>query len=95
MISIYVSLGTVPHAEERPRAHALLAECLMAAGADYVFGQTPLTLGEHGKPSLADRPDIHYNLSHAKGIRACMTAPDECGIEDGCRSASTQKRPVP
>ena len=89
MISVYVSLGIVPHAEERPRAHALLAECLKAAGADYVFGQTPLTLGKHGKPSLADRPDIHYNLSHAKGIRACMTAPDECGID--CESVRKYK----
>ena len=84
MRSVYISLGTHPHTEQRQAAHALLSECLAAAGAEYTYGLTPLTLGEHGKPSLAARPDIHYNLSHAKGVCACMTDADECGIDCEC-----------
>jgi 4'-phosphopantetheinyl transferase len=81
MIDVYVSLEAVPFKEQRPHAHGLLAECLKAAGAEYVFGETPLTKGEHGKPSLVSRPDIHYNLSHANGVCACVADRDECGID--------------
>ena len=84
MISVYVSLRDVPHSGQRAHAHGLLAECLRAAEAEYVFEQTPLVLGERGKPSLAGRPDIHYNLSHANGVCACLADVSECGIDCEC-----------
>ena len=34
-----------------------------------------------GKPSLALFPDIHYNISHAEGIAACIVSDFECGID--------------
>ena len=89
MTDVYVSLADLPHTEQRRHAHGLLAECLKAAGAEYVFEQTPLTLGEHGKPSLVSRPDIHYNLSHANGVCACLADADECGID--CESIRQYK----
>ncbi len=84
MISVYVSLESVPHGEQRRHAHGLLTECLAAAGAEYAFEKTPLILGEQGKPSLAERPDIFYNLSHAEGVCACFANRDECGIDCEC-----------
>ena len=50
-------------------------------GVDYVMGVTPVTLGEHGKPSLAEHPEVHYNISHADGIAAVTVSEFECGVD--------------
>ncbi len=61
-------------------AHRLLRECLRPYGIDY-NEDTPVIKGKMGKPALAEHPDIHYNLSHADGIAACMVSDGECGID--------------
>lgn len=41
-----------------------------------------LALGAHGKPHLADHPDIHFNLSHSGDMAACAIAVGcELGID--------------
>lgn len=61
-------------------AHKMLRECLRVKGIEY-GENTPVVKGELGKPSLAEHPEIHYNLSHANGIAACMVSDCECGID--------------
>jgi len=39
------------------------------------------TYGEHGKPSLKDYPDIHFNLSHCKKGIACALGRHPVGID--------------
>ena len=81
---IAVSLETLPHGEQSRHARTLLAECLQSAGVAYIDGATPLRFGEHGKPSLAEFPDVHFNLSHANGVTACIVTDGECGIDCEC-----------
>ena len=61
-------------------AHSLLRECLKKHNISY-SRDTKITYGKHGKPSLADYPDIFYNISHSDGISACMIGESECGID--------------
>ena len=61
-------------------AHKMLRECLRKKGIEY-GENTPIVKGKLGKPSLAEHPEIHYNLSHAEGIAACMVSDRECGID--------------
>lgn len=78
---ILISTRQVPRSEQRIHAHSLLGQCLKEYGIDYVYDETPLLFGEHGKPSLAEHPGLHYNISHADGIAAAMVSEFECGID--------------
>ena len=61
-------------------AHRMLREAMKLRCVDY-NENTPVIKNKMGKPSLAERPDIHYNLSHAEGIAACIISDFECGID--------------
>lgn len=37
--------------------------------------------GRHGKPSLADHPEIHFSISHSSHFVACAMADCEIGID--------------
>lgn len=45
--------------------------------------------GEHGKPYLADHPDIHFNLSHCKDAVMCVV--DDRPV--GCDIESIERKP--
>jgi len=36
---------------------------------------------EKGKPFLKDFPGIHFNLSHSKGVAACVVSDSEVGVD--------------
>lgn len=77
---LIISLKELPHNQQHEHAHKLLSECLKLKKIDP--GNTPqISCGEHGKPFLADYPHIHFNLSHAAGITACIVSENECGID--------------
>lgn len=76
---IMISILDIEHKKQHSHAQALLKECLGKCGVDY--DETMTAQGEYGKPYLPDYPHIHYNLSHASGIAACMAAGKECGID--------------
>ena len=76
-----ISTEQVPKSEQHSHAHSLLSRCLKEFGVDYTVGVTPVTLGEHGKPSLAMHPELHFSISHADGIAAAMVSEHECGID--------------
>ena len=78
---ILFSTEEVPKAEQHKHAHLLLSKALKEFGIDYVPDVTPVVFGEHGKPSLAGHPEIHYNISHADGIAAVKVSEFECGID--------------
>ena len=77
---LMISIKDMDKKELHNHAHRLLRECLRPYGIDYTE-ETPVTKGKMGKPSLAYRPDIHYNLSPADGIAACIVSDCECGID--------------
>ena len=77
---LMISIKDMDKRELHNHAHRLLRECLLPYRIDY-NEDTPVSKGKLGKPSLTERPDIHYNLSHADGIAACIISDYECGID--------------
>lgn len=77
---IMVSILEMDRKKQHRHAHALLRETLRPLNIEY-SEETPVVKGEYGKPSLAEYPDVHYNLSHADGIAACIVSRRECGID--------------
>ena len=77
---LLISLKELEHREHHAHAHNLLRECLKVYGIAY-SEDTPMNKNDMGKPSLAEYPHIHFNLSHAKGIAACIVSEKECGID--------------
>lgn len=75
-----ISLIELDKKERHTHAHKLLRECLKPFGVDY-SESTPIIRGKQGKPSLAEYPEIQYNLSHGDGIAACIVGENECGID--------------
>ena len=80
MNMLMISIKDMDKKELHSHAHRLLRECLRPYGIDYT-AETPVIKGKMGKPSLAEHPDIHYNISHADGIAACIVSERECGID--------------
>ncbi len=79
-MAIKYSLDAVQHSEQHSLAHNLLKDMLKGFyNIDYTEEMTEKT--EKGKPYLADYPEIHFNLSHAEGITACIVENRECGID--------------
>ncbi|SHM54662.1 4'-phosphopantetheinyl transferase family protein [Ruminococcus flavefaciens] len=77
---LMISLTNTDKKELHTYAHKMLREALRLRCVEYSEA-TPITKNKMGKPSLAERPDIHYNLSHANGIVACIISDYECGID--------------
>lgn len=79
MFMLMISLIRLEKNKQHSHAHKLLGECLKPYNIAYC--EDMLTLGEHGKPFLAQRDDVRFNLSHADGIAACIVSDRECGID--------------
>ncbi|MBQ8961321.1 MAG: 4'-phosphopantetheinyl transferase superfamily protein [Ruminococcus sp.] len=76
---LMISLFETEKGAQHRHAHSLLRQCLRPIGIDY--REELLARGEHGKPYLPDLPEVHFSLSHAKGIAACLVEDRECGID--------------
>ena len=77
---LMISLLEIDHKKQHSHAHSLLRECLKPYGIDY-SENTPVIKNKYGKPSLAEHPEINYNISHADGIAACIVSERVCGID--------------
>lgn len=77
---LLISIMDIDKKQQHSHAHALLRECLKRRDIAYTE-DTPTVRGDLGKPSLAEHPEVHYNLSHANGIAACIVSDRECGID--------------
>ncbi len=73
-------------------AHELLHKTLpqYAQSRSIAVNDAPrLVFGKNGKPSLAEHPEIRFNLSHCDGLAVCLFSPHECGAD--CESIRTYK----
>lgn len=77
---LVISFREMPKEAQHDYAQKMLRECLKLRGIDY-SESTRISYGSHGKPSLTDYPAIHYNITHADGITACLVSSAECGID--------------
>ena len=77
---LLISIMDIDKKQQHSHAHALLRECLKRRNIVY-SEKTPVVKNSLGKPSLAEHPEVHYNLSHANGIAACIVSGNECGID--------------
>ncbi len=63
----------------------MIAEKLLETGLKKEYGidlkHEPRAEGEHGKPFLSWRPQIHYNISHSGDYVVCVFADQEVGID--------------
>jgi 4'-phosphopantetheinyl transferase len=60
-------------------AYLLLCEGLRR---EYGIDERPLfEYGEHGKPAIVGRPDIHFNLSHCREAAVCYLSDRPVGID--------------
>ena len=60
-------------------AYLLLCEALRS---EYGIEEPPVfEYGEHGKPSIVGRPDIHFNLSHCREGVLCMVSNHPVGVD--------------
>lgn len=72
---------------ERARRQSLAVFMLLqrALRLEYgITGELRLQQGEHGKPTLADYPDIHFSLSHCRDAVACVVGDSPVGIDVEC-----------
>ena len=60
-------------------AALLLDEMLQAYGLRELEQQ--YIIGEHGKPSLASHPELHFSLSHSGHYVACALGSSELGVD--------------
>ena len=66
------------------RVLSVLAFLLLRIGLYREYGMTQMpktALLPNGKPYLAERPDIHFNLSHCKTGVACAVSDGEVGVD--------------
>lgn len=76
---IMISVMDIDHDKQHAHAQNMLKICLKKCGINY--DESMVSEGLKGKPYLPQYPEIHYNLSHANGIAACMVSDRECGID--------------
>ena len=60
------------------KSYVMLREMLESIGLTHPFR---FGKNEHGKPFLADHPDIHFNLSHCKNGIAVAVCDEPVGID--------------
>lgn len=73
-------------AYRRPQDRFLCAEAylLLKEALAQTFGyegEISFEYGPYGKPSLKERPDIRFNLSHCRSCVACIVSSEEVGID--------------
>ena len=60
-------------------AYLLLCEGLQK---EYGITEKPIfEYGEHGKPSIVGRPDIHFSLSHCREAAICVVSDHPVGVD--------------
>ena len=60
------------------KAYLMLAELLRS---EFGLEEFSMETGEHGKPFLADHPEIHFNISHCQKAIAVVVSDKPVGID--------------
>ncbi len=66
------------------RRQCVLSYLLLCKGLKDVFSLDEMPTfdyGEHGKPYIPSRPDIHFSISHCKTAVACAVSTNPVGID--------------
>ena len=82
------SLYVCPVPERTPKAEHETAHFLLNTAVQELFKiENPvLSYGAYEKPYFRDYPEIHFNLSHCKGLAVCLISKFECGADvETCR----------
>jgi 4'-phosphopantetheinyl transferase len=69
---------------ELGRKQCAAAYLLLCQGLREEYGITEppiFAYGEHGKPTIVDHPDIHFNMSHCREAVICMLSNKPIGID--------------
>lgn len=68
---------------EETKASLMASELLLREVLRANYGITELNLktNEYGKPYLADRDDLHFNVSHSGTKVVCTVSNVECGVD--------------
>ena len=66
------------HSEAHKAAFELLSYGLKKL---YGIADFRIVTGKHGKPYLEDLPEIHFNVSHCRGLALCGISENEIGID--------------
>ena len=74
---LIISIKNIDKKMQHTHARNRLRECLRKLN---IPENAEISQGAHGKPFLTSYP-VYFNLSHADGIAACITADTECGID--------------
>lgn len=72
--------ASVCHEAEGRHCRELLEEGLLCEAGIRFAGET-VAHNRWGKPCLSGRPGIHFNLSHCKGLAACIIGSSPVGID--------------
>ncbi len=82
--SLYVCPAGESPKEQHETAHRLLYSCMQSKGC----AEMPsLSRTASGKPYFAEFPEIHFNLSHCRGMAVCLLSNYECGVDvEQCRN---------
>lgn len=69
------------------QSECALSYLLLQHALKTVYGidsQPSFLIGEHGKPTLAEHPAIHFNLSHCRTAIACAVSDSAVGLDIEC-----------
>ena len=83
------SLYVCPVPEGNQKAEHETAHFLLNTAVQELFRiENPvLSYGTYQKPYFRDYPEIHFNLSHCKGLAVCLISNYECGADvEACRN---------
>lgn len=76
---------TVMPPEYEKKMEHMVGEKLLEEALKEIYGicleHEARSKGEHGKPFLSSRPEIHYNISHSGKYVVCVIASQEVGVD--------------
>ena len=76
------TMKTVERQQRREKGVQWLYEAVAASGHPEITPQTcRIQRTEKGKPYFADRPDMHFSISHSKELWACAVADGPVGLD--------------
>lgn len=69
---------------EQGKKECAFSYLLLCRGLDEMYGikdKPMFEYGQHGKPVIAGRQDIHFNFSHCKNAIACVLSDKDVGVD--------------
>jgi 4'-phosphopantetheinyl transferase len=89
MITVYLTSYELQPDKKKQKLEHEIGLLLLQKGLKEQFSlsleeeeiQECMKIGEHGKPYLCDYENIHFNISHCKGLVACALSEESIGVD--------------